>query len=480
MKILHLIPRFIGGGPERGLLAAVREMEKLGVQHRHTVAVLDPPVAPAMLLSARRLNVELVSRPEAKSFQDLARAADVIVIHFWNHPHLNRLLRTVPFPAARIIVWSHVLGTHAPQVLTGDVGRFADRLILTSGRSRRSEGAYAAGADGTPVHIVPGVGDKSRLDGFSARPHEACNVGYIGTVAPTKMHPRFAEMCAEVRDPSVRFIVCGSGGEEELRHKIDTLGIADRMDVCGPVQDIRSVLEIVDIFGYPLASDTYATSEAALQEAMWVGIPPVVFPHGGVVDIVQHECTGLVVEDEAEYARAIDRLAGDPHLRRTLGDAAKHHARKAFDPDYWTRRLIEVIDDLYTQSRRERPLLHEATGRPAQAFVRSLGPEAGPFSESLRADDTSPNGATLKTDRAIAASATLLAKGEGGVIHHRNTYSDDPWLRLWSGLTADGNGNRDLAIAEYRAAKALGLSDGRPDRYERDPCLVTSNDDQGS
>ena len=107
------------------------------------------------------------------------------------------------------------------------------------------------------------------------------------------------------------------------------------MEIRGYVEDIRAALEEFDIFGYPLIEDTYATSEKALQEAMWAGIPPVVFAHGGVRCLVEHERTGLVVETEDEYARAIERLAGDPDLRRRLGDEARRFIRAAFDPARW-------------------------------------------------------------------------------------------------------------------------------------------------
>ena len=82
--------------------------------------------------------------------------------------------------------------------------------------------------------------------------------------------------------PDARFVVCGGGGGETgLRRRFEALGMGARVDIRGAVEDIRVPLEEFDIFGYPLAEDTYATSEKALQEAMWVGVPPVVFAHGG-------------------------------------------------------------------------------------------------------------------------------------------------------------------------------------------------------
>jgi glycosyltransferase involved in cell wall biosynthesis len=447
------------------VLAVAREASKLDVDHRHTLAVLDPPVAPAMFMQARRLGIQLVIGPDPDHLRGLVADSDVVQVHYWNHPALTALLRDVELPPARVVVWCHVLGTHAPQVLTADVATFGDRLIVTTEQSAATEGARAAVSAGVPVDVVPGVTDRSRLDGFAPRGHEGCVVGYLGLVNDAKMHPRFAELCAAVSDPNVRFVVYGGGGgEEQLTQRLAAAGIADRAEVRGHTEDVRAALEEMDVFGYPLARETYATSEMTLQEAMWVGIPPVVFAHGGPSSMVTDGVSGLVVSDDRGYARAVDRLAGDPQLRARLGEGARRHARSNFDPARLTATVVGIMEDLMARPRRIHAPMPGAGDRPAAAFVRSLGGQAGPFVTSV-AGPVAGAEALAAADRQIAASSTLLARGEGGVIHHRNAYPDDPHLRLWSGLIAAGSGDDEMARSEYRATEALGLADDRPARY---------------
>jgi glycosyl transferase family 1 len=367
-------------------------------------------------------------------------------------------LRTVPFPPARILLRSHILGTRAPQMLTEEIATFADRMVLTSELSRESAGARAAAAREIPMDYIPGIGDMKRLEGFTPRPHEGVIVGYIGVVNDAKMHPRFAEMCAAIRPPDARFVVCGGGGgEAALRRRCEALGIHARVDIRGPVENIRAVLEEVDIFGYPLVEDTYATSEQALQEAMWVGVPPVVFAHGGVRCLVEHNRTGLVVATEEEYVSAIERLAEDAVLRRQLGERARSFARCAFDPRRWSRVACQVLSALMAEPRRSRPVLPGAGQADAAGFVQSLGDQAGPFAVSLAGEPGYSFEEVVAADREIATVSPLLARGEGGVVHHRNTFPRDPHLRLWAGLVSAGNGNRPTALAELAAADALGL-----------------------
>ncbi len=351
--VLHVIPRCIGGGPERSILALARETAALGVDHRHTVAVLDPPDTPAMFLQARRLGITLAIAPAPDELVGLAADADVVQVHYWNHPALSTTLRSVTVPDARVLLWCHVLGVHAPQVLTGDVARYADRLVLISDASSAAEGTHAAVAAGIPVDVVPALTDQSRLDGFTPRAHDGCVVGYLGVVNAAKMHPHFAEMCAAVTHPDARFEVYGGGGgEEELTRRATELGIAERLVAHGPTEDVRHALEGMDVFGYPLAVDSYATSEKVLQEAMWVGLPPVILAHGGAAGMVTDGETGLVADDETAYVRAVDRLVADPALRARLGAAARAHARTTYDPVRQTRAVLTIVDNLLRQPRR--------------------------------------------------------------------------------------------------------------------------------
>lgn len=438
LRILHIIPRFIGGGPERSLLALVAEERKAGIANRHTVAVLDVPISVTMLLAARKLGVALVPRPDHAAFCRLIEDADIVEVYFWNHPALADLLRTLPFPPARVLVWSRVHGLRAPQVLTEDLAGFGDRLVVTARRTLESAGAQNARQRAIPVTVVPGIADMGRLDGFVPRPHDGIRVGYIGIVNDTKMHPRFAGMSAAVRSPVVHFVVCGGGGGEALlAARFAALGPADRVTVRGPVEAIRAELETFDVFGYPLVEDTYATSEKALQEAMWVGVPPVVFPHGGVRDLVEDGETGLVVTTEEGYADAIDRLAGDAALRRRLGENARRFARSEFDPARWAQELDRLLREMMDEPRRPRPPLPGAGDAAAENFVRSLGDQAGAFAVSL--DGTAGESRRAAAHEEIAAASALLARGEGGIGHYASFHADDPLLRFWASLVGRRN-----------------------------------------
>ena len=140
-------------------------------------------------------------------------------------------------------------------------------------------------SEARPIAYVPALADMSRLAGFQPRAHTGIRVGYLGLVEPTKMHPRFAELSAAVRTRDVHFDVFGDGSwGPELARRFSALGAAERVTFHGHAEDLREALAEIDIFGYPLAPDTYATSEKAIQEAMWAGIPVVVLSGNGAAE----------------------------------------------------------------------------------------------------------------------------------------------------------------------------------------------------
>ncbi|MBK6741673.1 MAG: glycosyltransferase family 4 protein [Hydrogenophilales bacterium] len=456
MKILHICPRWTGGGPERNIVALAKLARESGQAFEESVLVLDKPVNPRLLVAARRAGLRMTIAPEPDAVAGAIAGADLVLVHFWNHPALWALLRDFEWPPARVILNVCVLGNGAPQVVPAELGTFADALFLTSRLSRATGAAVAARARGKAVAVLLSIADMDRLEYFAARPHPGVVVGYLGTVNGSKMHPRFVEMASALRDDTVRFLVCGGGGgEARLAEHADSLGLAGRFEVTGPIEDIADAFSRMDVFGYPLAEYTYATSEKAVQEAMWVGLPPVVMAYGGLPALVRHERTGLLARTESEYVAALNRLVSDPALRRRLGEAARAYARRHFDPRRNAVAHWSQYRDTLRQAKRTRTRLQASCASRAGGFVQSLGEYAGAFATSLRG-----TGAPADLDRAhrvIAHANPLLSQGEGGVLHYRNAYPEDPHLRFWAALLLQQARRCDQAEAEFGAALARGL-----------------------
>ena len=287
------------------------------------------------------------------------------------------------------------------------------------------------------------------------RPHSGFNVGYVGTLDFAKLHPRFAELCAEVDIPDAHFIVCGAGeAAATIAAQADS-----RVELRGYVEEIGPVLAELDVFGYPLAPGNYATSDLALQEAMAAGVPPVVLAHGEPQELVEHGVTGLVARDEADYPRAIEYLCTNPSERLRLGENARARARlrtPADVADEWTSLFRELLEHPKTP-RHARPL----TG--AQAFVESLGATAPEFTASLSA--VTEEEALEAEARIAVAPPVLVSASGGGILHYRRHYPNDAHLRIWSALVLERAGKHVYAMGELSAARQLGCDAPRVSRY---------------
>jgi hypothetical protein len=271
-----------------------------------------------------------------------------------------------------------------------------------------------------------------RLDHWKPLAHSGFVVGYVGTVNQAKLHPRFVDLCAAVDVADARFVVHGTGGgEDPLRAEAAARGIGDRVEVRGHTEDIAAALGEMDVFGYPLRPDTYASSEKAVQEAMWVGIPPVVFPYGGLRDLVRTGVDGLVAEDEEQYARYLELLARDADLRARLGREARRHAREAFDPSTLTSRMNRVFDEAQATPKRTRAW-GDWGATPAHWFGHALGPAGAPFLDDLQR----PSEAARNS---IASASFMVVHGEGGLAQWRNHFPDDPVLDEWCRIAVTGN-----------------------------------------
>ncbi len=86
---------------------------------------------------------------------------------------------------------------------------------------------------------------------------------------------------------------------------------------------------------------------SAVLLAMAAGVPVIVSNAGGLVEIVEHERTGLVTENSAaEVANAIRRLRDHPELARTLANSARERIERKFTVAQMIARTIAVYEKI--------------------------------------------------------------------------------------------------------------------------------------
>ncbi len=453
--ILHIIHGLTLGGAARSMIATAGNSDP-GKGYRHSVVSLLPPEAAATEL-AEKAGMRIVSCPERQALLREMEAADIVQVHWWNVPEMYELL-CAPLPKMRLILFYHVAGDCIPHVITPRLAELADINVPCNPYSYHELDVFAKmdpESRGERVAMVYDAADLSRLDGLIRKPHAGFNVGYIGTVDFLKMHPDFVALASAVRVPGIKFTVCGTGGAmETIRAQAEALGAAAKFEVKGYVEDIRTVLDTMDVYGYPLCEDTYAAAELNLQEVMYAGIPPVVFPYGGVRRLVVNDFTGLVVHSPHEYREALEHLFHHPDERRRLGDNAKNYADQIFGARNAAKKMDRLYERLLMRPKKTREAFASPSGADAgvRVFLETLGDAGGAYVRSR--NPASLEDACLADNEIATASRLAFLSGIGA---YRGRFPRDPYLRYWAGLVMAYMGNSTEAAVEFMEAIKNGF-----------------------
>jgi glycosyltransferase involved in cell wall biosynthesis len=146
-----------------------------------------------------------------------------------------------------------------------------------------------------------------------------------------------------------RFAVAGKGAEEDrLREEAKRLGVEDRVDFCGFVEDIHRWLAAIDVFVLPSFIEGFGY---VLAEAGAAGKPSVAYRASSVPEVVKDGETALLADegDDQGMASQLRRLVADSDLRARMGAAARRDVFERHGLDLMVERmeerLIRLVDE---------------------------------------------------------------------------------------------------------------------------------------
>lgn len=178
----------------------------------------------------------------------------------------------------------------------------------------------------------------------------------VGRLVAKKGYAYLIEAARLLKDRQVPFtarVIGGGPDREALAARIAELDVGDRVQLEGPMPQERllPVLREADGFVLPcvLAADGDQDGiPVSLMEAMAFGVPCVSTTISGIPELIESGKEGLLVpeKDPRALADAIERLARDPALRRTLGLAA----RRKVEAGFTLQGLAAELDRLYADS----------------------------------------------------------------------------------------------------------------------------------
>ena len=166
---------------------------------------------------------------------------------------------------------------------------------------------------------------------------------FVGRLNEQKGIAALLQALAAMRT-KVSLDVIGDGpARTQLNELATSLGIASRVRFLGELPQPA----LADHYRAATALVVPSTGEGlglVAVEAMMCKTPVVAFDSGGLVDVVQHDRTGILVPpgDVAALAKALDDLLARPDRGAALGEAGRMYALSAFAPESAAQRYADV------------------------------------------------------------------------------------------------------------------------------------------
>ncbi|MGE0717511.1 MAG: glycosyltransferase family 4 protein [Alphaproteobacteria bacterium] len=296
-----------GGSPRKGpiLAAYARRLARLGAARRWDALWVEKEIFPWLPPWAERA---------------LAAGGTPLVVDYddaWFHRYDSH-----PRPVVR-------------RLLGGKIGRvMASAHTVVAGNGYIAAHAKAAGA--ARVVEVPTVVD---TDALSPAPpgDRPFTIGWIGTPANARyldpVRPALARVCAQT---GARLLLVGAGA--------DALG--GLPGAVRPWDAGREAGDLADMDAgiMPLPDTPFERGKCGykLIQYMAAGRPAVASPVGVNATILA-DGAGLLAADVDQWADALIALAGDPALRRRMGETGRARAVAAYSLAAWAPRVVGLL-----------------------------------------------------------------------------------------------------------------------------------------
>jgi glycosyltransferase involved in cell wall biosynthesis len=226
----------------------------------------------------------------------------------------------------------HALRIQAREELRGV--RAYDRVLANSLFSRESM-IRAYGID--PKVCYLGIDTERYRD--LGQPRKRLVAG-IGTFFPHKRVEAVIEAVARLAPPRPAVVWIGNEARHSYLEELEALAARRQVEFIPRVaishDDVVRILNEASVLAYAprLEPFGYAPLEAAA-----CGLPVVARAEGGVRETVIHGQTGLLVDDDAALAGALEELLDDPDRARSLGQAGRRWVEKAWSLEEATSRI---------------------------------------------------------------------------------------------------------------------------------------------
>ena len=381
MRIVHVITRLIVGGAQENTLLSCEGQHDRG----HDVTLITgPPIGPegSLLDRATRYGyrVETVGEMRRsilplKDFRTYKRLVQRLtelkpdVVH--SHSSKAGILGRWAADRARAPAIVHTIHglsftastsrivNSAYKMLERQAAPLTTKIVCVADAMREQSLAANIGTPGQYATVYSGMNTDSFLNPPVAREVARRELGFaegdvvVGTIARLfhlKGHDDLLDvapsLCAKF--PSLRFLWVGDGLlRPAFERRIAEMGLKGRFVLTGlvPPERVPQLVNAMDVLVHPSRREGLAR---ALPQGALAGNPVIAYDIDGNREGLVDGETGYVLPpfDKVKLAGAIEGLAGDVALRRSMGSAGREFALGRFD----AKVMIEGLERVYAEA----------------------------------------------------------------------------------------------------------------------------------
>lgn len=347
MKILH-IAAHLGGGAGKAILGSISDTIK---DYEQKIILLDVPERLDIIQKVKGKKVEIIIAPSHGELKKEIENADIVVLNWWNHPIVVKVLKIFNFAKCRLVLWAHINGCTYPYLPYEFLNMFNWIMFTTS---FSWENPYWSEEERKQIRdksvLVYGMGDFNpqtfRLKNYISR--EQFIIGYVGTLSYSKINRKFVEYCERVSElvTEVQFVLVGDMCED-LYEDIEKSSISDKFLLIGHATDVEKYYHMFDVLGYLLNEDNYGTTENVLLEAMACGVPIIVLNNKVENHIVFSNENGYCINGIDEYVQKILYLKQNQNVRSKIGKKAREYVINTYQRQNNNHIMYKVYDIVY-------------------------------------------------------------------------------------------------------------------------------------
>ncbi len=361
-------------GPEGSLVARARAGGYEFIELRELIRAVNPwmdaRARRCLQMELDRLKPDIVHTHSSKAGiigRFAAWDARIpVIVHTIHGMSFNR---TQSWPVRRLYAWlEHAAARRSAAVVTVADALATQSVAARICPARKMQTVYSG--------IETERFDPTRCDPAAVRSawgwsDDAIVVGTVARLFRRKGYEQLLPIMAlaAAREPRLRFVWIGDGANRrEYEAELARLGLAQRTHLTGLVspEQIPNLLAGLDILAH---TSQWEGLPRAVVQALLMQVPAVAFAIDGTPEVVLDHQTGRLVplNDEPAFVSALLELAGDPALRRDMGQAGRAHCLERFD---W-RLMVTQLEDLYWRLLAERGF-REQRGDPQRSAAGNL------------------------------------------------------------------------------------------------------------